>query len=355
MSDRTPILPLPSLRMDREEFAAQLKRVAPAIESALGQWALPETEPIANLDDGARYALGLEIEQPSQRGKRLRPALALLTCEALGGQASQVLPFAVAVELMHNYFLVHDDVEDGDTARHGRPTVWKRFGLAHGVNIGDYLHGRVAAIVLQSLDSGVAPATVLRLLRLLAETLDHTHRGQALDMNARLSPDLTVEQYLAMVTEKTGYYLAAPLIGGAVVAGAGEPVLDHLRGYGAAIGPMYQIADDLIDLTESKGRGERGADIREGKRSFMVAFALGRLEGTRRKELLAILDRPREATSPADVARAIKILEQCRAAEQAYAKIKELAEAARDAARRMPERLGGLLLGATDFLESRTR
>jgi geranylgeranyl pyrophosphate synthase len=118
---------------------------------------------------------------------------------------------------------------------------------------------------------------------------------------------------------------------------------------------MYQIVDDLIDLTEGKGRGERGADIREGKRSVMVAIALSRLDAATRGELLAILDRPREATSPAEVLRAIEIFEQCEAVEQARLTVKELASRARAIAAQMPQKLGRLLTGATDFLESRTR
>jgi len=341
--------------MSGEEFAAQLRQVAPAIETALAEWALPAGEAVANLDDGVRYALGLDVEQAARRGKRLRPALALLTCETLGGLRSHAMPFAVAIELMHNYFLVHDDIEDGDEMRHGRPTVWRRFGLPHGINIGDHLHSRAVAVALKTLDCGAAPATVLRLIALLAETFDHTHRGQALDINARSASDLTVEQYMAMATEKTGYYLAAPMIGGAIAGGAQEPLLEEIRRYGAAVGPMYQIVDDLIDLTESKGRGERGADVREGKRSFMVAYALSHLDAAERRDLLEILDRPRGATTPEDTARAIALFEQCGAVEQARAAVAELARRVQAATARMPERLARLLEGAAEFLATRTR
>ena len=341
--------------MDRMGFAEQLSQVGPAIETALRQWALPSAEAIPNLDDGVRYALGLDVENAAQRGKRLRPALAVLACEALGGERAQVMPFAVCVELMHNYFLVHDDIEDGDVKRHGRPAVWQKFGLAHGLNIGDYLYGRATAVILKSLDAGVAPAVVLRLLHLIAETLDHTCRGQTLDMNARDGADLSIQQYLAMVTEKTGHYLAAPLVGGAIIAGAGDSVVETIRAYGDAVGPMYQIVDDLIDLTEDKGRGERGADIREGKRSFMVAVAMARVGPAERTVLLEILDRPRDATSARDVAGAIEILERCGAIEEARATIREFCRRAQASASGMPERLGLLLGGAADYLENRTR
>jgi len=341
--------------MNRQHFARELQRVAPAIEAALAAWALPEgVEPIANLDEAVRDALGLHLDDPARRGKRLRPALALLTCEALGGAREAVLPFAAAVELMHNFFLVHDDIEDGDTMRRGRPAVWQRFGLAHGVNVGDYLHARAHAIVLRAIDAGAAPATVLALLALLAETFDHTIRGQALDINARSSLEVGVKQYLDTVAEKTGHYLAAPIVGGAIVAGADAPLLGAIRDYGAAVGPMFQIVDDLIDLTESKGRGERGADIREGKRSFLVASALSRLEAAGRAELVAILERPREATTPQDVGRAIALFEQCGAIEQARTLIADLGRRAAAVTARLPDRLRALLDAVTDYLMSRT-
>lgn len=341
--------------MDSEAFSAKLNEIAPVIEAALGEWALPGGEPVVNLDEGVRYALGLDVDEVRHRGKRLRPALAVLSCEALGGSRDQVLPFAAAVELMHNGFLVHDDIEDGDEMRHGRPTVWRRFGVAHAINIGDYLQTRVNAVVLESLDYGVDPSIVLRLLRLLAVAFDHTQRGQALDLNARSATDYTVEKYLAMVTEKTGHYLAAPILGGAVVAGADSALLAEIGDFSEAIGPMFQIVDDLIDLTEGKGRGEKGADVREGKRSFLVAHALARLDPLARMELLKILDCPRQTTMPPDIARAMEFFQQTGAIEEARALVKNLGRRARLSTDRMPEPLRELLRGTTVYLERRSR
>jgi geranylgeranyl pyrophosphate synthase len=341
---------------EKPQFIEDLRQVAPIMDARLRDWALPsDAKAVANLDEAVRYALGLDIEEPAQRGKRVRPALAVLTCEALGGAHEQVLPFAVAVELMHNCFLVHDDIEDGDTMRHGRPAVWSRYGLAHGVNVGDYLLARAFAVALRSLESGVAPPTVLALLDLLAQTFDHTIRGQALDINARTQAAVSIEDYMATVTEKTGHYLAAPIVGGAIVAGADPALLAAIRAYGAAVGPMYQIVDDLIDLTESKGRGERGADIREGKKSFLAASALTRLDPEKRDELLAILERPREATSADDVNRAIELFEECGAVTEARHLIAALERRAAAAAARLPERLRELLSGVTAYLVNRTR
>jgi geranylgeranyl pyrophosphate synthase len=330
--------------------------MAPAIEEALERLALPAgSNPIVNLHEGVRYALGLDVEDEAQRGKRLRPALAVLTCEALGRPRQDALPFAVAMELMHNFFLTHDDIEDGDDMRHGRPAGWRQFGLAHGINIGDYLHARVFAVLLESTRTGTAPETVFRLLELVSDTLEHTVRGQALDINARDSESLTIDQYLEIVTEKTGHYLAAPILGGAILADADDALLESICEFGSALGPMYQIVDDLIDLTESKGRGERGADIREGKRSFLAAWALTHLPEAERRELLTILNRPREETLTSDITRAIELFEACDAREEAHRRIAELASRARAAADRLPEALAHLLRDLANYLESRRR
>lgn len=339
--------------MDQAELRTQLMEAAAEVDGTLGQWALLSGAHVENLHDGVRYALGLDDE--NYRGKRVRPALAVLTCEALGGSRRLAMPFAAAVEMMHNFFLAHDDIEDGDETRHGRPAVWRRYGLAHAINIGDYLHARTMAVVLMSIEEGVSHEKTIRLLSLLSDTLDHTVRGQARDITARGSARLTVDDYMKIVREKTGFYLAAPILGGAILAGADEPVIAAIRKFGDAVGPMYQIMDDLIDLTEDKGRGECGADVREGKRSFMVAHALANLDEPSRKELCDILDRPREETTPADVDRAIALFESCGAMDAARETIDGLGRHAREATAEMPDRLRDLLLAFTEYLESRKR
>jgi geranylgeranyl pyrophosphate synthase len=310
---------------------------------------------VDNLTDGAIYALGLDVDDRTKRGKRLRPVLCLLACESLGGDPEKAMPFAVATELLHNFLLVHDDIEDEDRVRRDRPAVWVRYGMAHGINIGDYLHAKTYEAVLESAHRGVDEATLLRLLRLVATTVVRTGEGQAMDIGARARRDLTLDDYVAMVTEKTGHYLAAPFQGGAMVAGADDAVLDALAAFGKAVGPVFQIADDVIDLTEGKGRGERGSDIREGKRSWLAVYTAGVCTEAERGRLYDILDTPREATTAEDVAWVVDLFARYDAVSAAREAGDALLARGRAALEGVPPRLRENLDIASRFMLERRR
>ena len=233
-------------------------------------------------------------------GKRLRPALCLVTCEALGGNADTALHFAASVELLHNMFLLHDDIADGDETRRDRPAVWKRFGLGNGVNAGDYLLG----LALKALRRSQVDAPLrARLTDTFLATYLRTVEGQALDINRRCDRGFTVEEYLRITRLKTGYYLVLGMIGGALIAGAPEVTIRCLQQLGENMGPAFQIRDDLIDLTAGKGRGGViGSDIREGKASILYAHALAHsVPGEEEDTLLAVMAKPRGATTDEDV------------------------------------------------------
>jgi geranylgeranyl pyrophosphate synthase len=297
--------------------------------------------------------LGLDVDDRSVRGKRLRPALTLLTGNALGGDERQAMPFALAIELMHNFALVHDDIEDGDEVRRNRPAIWIEYGLPHAINIGDYYFCKVYEALLTEGEGALSDATRLRLIALMTETLEHTHRGQALDMNARLAREFTTEDYLEIVTEKTGYYLAAPILGGAIVAGASPEILAAIAQYGQCLGPLFQIVDDIIDLTTGKGRGEVGSDIREGKRSYLVAVALPNCSPDQRERLFAILDKPRAETTTEEVEWAIELYRRTGALDEAHRYCRELREKCHAAVAPCPQPLRELLTIVADYLVDR--
>ena len=245
----------------------------------------------------------------STGGKRIRPALCLMVCEAFGGDSDRALPFAAAVELLHNMLLVHDDIADGDTVRRNKPAVWVKYGLGNGVNVGDYLLARGLHAVMMS---PVEAATRMKLLEVYLETFERTVEGQALDINFRCNERFTVEEYLRMAVLKTGHYLVVGMLGGALVAGASEAALHCLRKLGGNLGPAFQIRDDLIDLTAGKGRGGvKGSDVREGKPSILYAHALSHSSPAECERLLEILRKPREQTSEQDVAWVIGLYERC--------------------------------------------
>ena len=310
---------------------------------------------VSNLHEGLEYALGLDIPDQARRGKRLRPTICLMTCEALGGNPKQAIPFALAIELMHNFCLIHDDIEDGDRVRRDRPSVWVKYGLAHGINIGDYMLTQVFLALMDSLEVGLSAEVTLRLVRLMAETLDHTHIGQAMDISARSTTSFSVADYMKLVTEKTGYYLAAPILAGAIIARAKAPVQQALVRFGKCIGPMFQIIDDIIDLTEGKGRLEIGADIREGKRSFLVAYASGRCTPNERKRLLSILNKSRDQTSKDHIAWVIRLFKKYDAIEAGRRMSQELLRKGKKHLERVPPKLRRKLVATADFLSTRTR
>ncbi|WP_295102710.1 polyprenyl synthetase family protein [uncultured Candidatus Kuenenia sp.] len=233
------------------------------------------------------------------KGKRVRPAICLITCEALGGNPENALSFALAIEVLHNMFLMHDDIEDGDTVRRDQPTVWVKYGTANAINAGDYL---LACAYKSTLASPVAPEKRLKLLEALTLTYGKTVEGQALDINARAAESFTVDAYMKMVELKTGYYLACGMVGGAIVAGASNEVVEKIWMLGKNMGPAFQIRDDLIDLTHGKGRGGViGSDIKEGKASFLYSYVLQIASGEQKKKLREIMLKPREETTVDDI------------------------------------------------------
>ncbi|MFQ6013794.1 MAG: polyprenyl synthetase family protein, partial [Thermoplasmata archaeon] len=121
--------------MDPQAFQAYLAEKSDRVDEELDAW-LPPAGGVPRLHEGVRYALGLDVPERKRRGKRLRPVLCLLTAESLAGDPNQAMPFALASEMLHNFMLVHDDIEDGDRVRRGRDTVWVRYGLEHAINIG---------------------------------------------------------------------------------------------------------------------------------------------------------------------------------------------------------------------------
>ncbi|HHT9136712.1 MAG TPA: polyprenyl synthetase family protein [Candidatus Wunengus sp. YC60] len=232
-------------------------------------------------------------------GKRVRPAICLITCESLGGNPDKAMHFALAVEIMHNMFLLHDDIEDGDTIRRDQPTVWVKYGIANAINAGDYL---LACAYKSTLASPVSLEKKIKLLQVLTLTYEKTVEGQALDINARAAEDFSVDKYMEMVKLKTGYYLACGMIGGAIISDISEQVVEKIWTLGKTMGPAFQIRDDLIDLTHGKGRGGViGSDVKEGKASFLYSYALQVASTDDKKHLRDIMLKPRDETTDNDI------------------------------------------------------
>lgn len=218
-----------------------------AIEDDLRQ-SLADLEPLRShgLVDMIRYHLGWSVSSPSSRGKRVRPLLTLLSCESAGGDWRKALPAASAVELIHNFSLVHDDIEDGSESRRGRPTVWKKWGVPQALNAGDAIFTLARLSTHRLLASNVEPQAVLNVQHVLDRACLMLTLGQHLDLAFECLQSVTEDDYFAMIEGKTSSLLAAATTVGAIVAGADSHNLERYRVFGHHLGLAFQLLDDIL-------------------------------------------------------------------------------------------------------------
>jgi geranylgeranyl diphosphate synthase type I len=223
------------------------------------------------------YQLGWEGEGsgPEARGKRIRSALVLLTASAAGGEWECALPAAAAVELVHNFSLIHDDIQDNSSLRRGRPTVWVKWGVAQAINAGDAMF-TLAHLAVLKLQNTVSSVVALQSARILQETCLALTQGQFLDLAYEARGDLTIEAYWPMVEGKTAALLAACTYLGALAAQAEPARSEAYRQFGRALGLAFQAQDDLLGIwgDESLMGKSKESDLISGKKSLPVLYGL---------------------------------------------------------------------------------
>jgi geranylgeranyl diphosphate synthase type I len=250
-----------------------------AIEAELQRLLTADSPAVAPLYGMLRYHLGwCDAEFApclSRAGKRLRPIISLLCCQALGGNWSQALPYAAAIELVHNFSLIHDDIEDQSDTRHERATVWNVWGLAHGINAGDAMWSLARAAMLE-LRAGHPAETVLAAVALLDRTCLQLCAGQYLDISFEARQVVSLAEYEEMARGKTAALLAATCQGGALLAGADAARQATLAAFGQELGLTYQIVDDLLGIWGKASVTGKSAesDIAARKKTFPVAYAM---------------------------------------------------------------------------------
>jgi geranylgeranyl diphosphate synthase type II len=234
-------------------------------------------------------------------GKGLRPALCLATCRAYGGDIRLALHCSVALEMLHNAFLVHDDVEDGSEQRRGGATLNSEYGVPIAVNVGDALNALSLRVLMDSMGV-LGPDTALSVFREVDRMVRESVEGQALELGWIRDNvvDLTSDDYLRMVLKKTCWYTCIePCRIGALVATAGHADLSVFDEFGFFMGAAFQIRDDLLNLvgaTARYGKEPRG-DILEGKRTLMLVHAHSAAGTHERARLRAFLELPRRERS----------------------------------------------------------
>ncbi|RLF43554.1 MAG: polyprenyl synthetase family protein, partial [Thermoplasmata archaeon] len=200
---------------------------------------------------------------PLAGGKRLRPILAIISCEAVGGNGKKAIPFGVALELIHTFTLVHDDIMDRDEERRGIPSVHKKFGEATAILAGDALFAKAFEVVSEVKENvGILVKNIATMAREICE-------GQQMDMSFEEMEEVSEESFLKMIEKKTAKMFEHAAYGGAIIGGGSDEETLALRSYGRNLGMAFQIGDDCLDVIGKKIGKPVGSDIREGKKTLM--------------------------------------------------------------------------------------
>jgi geranylgeranyl diphosphate synthase type I len=252
-------------------------------------------------------------------GKRLRPILCLLSCQALGGDLHQALPAASALELVHNFSLVHDDIQDGSPTRRGRRAVWDIWGMAHAINVGDGLFV-LARLALHRLGERGVP-----LSRQLAATLTLDQaclalcEGQFFDMTFEDRLDVDLDQYLWMIRQKTAALLAASTQLGAIIATDDAEQIERYRSFGENLGLAFQIQDDILGAWGDEAATGKSAatDIRDKKKTLPVVYGLNQSQDRPTAQQLADLYSTQGPLSESAIEATLALLERAGARQYA--------------------------------------
>lgn len=237
-----------------------------------------KSEPVS-LYEPMKYVL-------SASGKRIRPLLILLSCEAVGGTVNQALNAAVAIEVLHNFTLVHDDIMDNALSRRGRATVHVRWDESTAILVGDELVALAYRELLRTKSRSIA-----QIVNVFTEGVVEVCEGQSYDKEFEALNDVSLNDYLLMISKKTGKLFSVSSEIGALIGGGTEREINALRTYGKSIGRAFQIQDDLLDIVaDEKEFGKKiGGDILEGKKTFLLIQAYERASGNDKKLLSAVM------------------------------------------------------------------
>ncbi|HXF64774.1 MAG TPA: polyprenyl synthetase family protein [Caldilineaceae bacterium] len=266
------------------ELSAFLGRWLPQIEEEMQAVLAGSDEPAAAHYGMMRYHLGWADAgfRPEHfpSGKRVRPILCLLACAEVGGDPTQALPAAAAIELLHNFSLIHDDIEDGDELRRHRPTVWKLWGVPQAINVGDGMFALAYAALQRLTRRGVRAKVALAAFDRFTQTCVALTEGQHLDLCFEERTHVSVAEYLRMVQGKTAALIGASVAIGALIGGASPAQQTGLLQFGQAMGLAFQIQDDILGIWGNPDRTGKAAgnDILRRKKSLPLLHALNHAE-----------------------------------------------------------------------------
>jgi geranylgeranyl diphosphate synthase, type I len=258
----------------------------------------------ASIPGSPPHVYGMLREFIFRGGKRIRPMISIACAEACGAKESDAIDYAVAIELFHNFTLIHDDVEDNSSLRRGKPTLNAEYGVPTAVNAGDALYRVMWSLVLSSNEP---PEKKLRALSIMMDGFSSVVEGQGTELYWQRTGkfDISEKEYLEMASGKTGALIGLACRMGAFSADAPEDLQLSLQQFGNRMGLAFQIKDDILNLTSnpSEYKKELGEDVKESKRTLIIIKLLSTLPEKEKGELLSILRKPEKSRE--DVSRAV--------------------------------------------------
>lgn len=308
-------------------------------------------------------------DYPERGGKRFRPVLVLLACQACGGDVKKAMRTAVAFEMFQSFAVVHDDIEDDSEMRRGQPCLHKLHGIPLTINVGDALYAKVFEI-LSGNRAVLGPEVALDLIDEMIRGSCETFEGQAYDVGWIRQRYIPSEaEFMTMLRKKTGWYTGrGPCTAGAIIAGAQTELRAGLGDFGEAMAIAFQLRDDLLNMCSSEQDAgsapgitsgaygkERGGDIAEGKRTLIVIDLLGKCTAAEREEVLAILHQERHRNTAAEIERVISLVEHYECDRYVERVCQQKAEESRAHLARLPANPArDMLEEMLDFLVRRT-
>lgn len=242
-------------------------------------------------------------------GKAFRPTLCLLACEAVGGNSRHALPAAVTLELIHNFSLIHDEIQDRDETRRHRPTLWAVWGDAKALVAGNVLRVIADTSLEQLLDADVPFTDIVSINGVITEACLQMIEGQYLDMAYEGRSDIGMNSYLDMIARKTGALIRSPMHVGAIIGTNDESVIEAFQECGRALGYVFQIRDDVLGIWGDQQMTGKpvGADIRRKKNSMPIVHAMSRAHGVAKQTLERIYSH--EVVNDTDVDTVLDIMD----------------------------------------------
>jgi len=326
------------------EIEKLLKRFSSTVDNEIMNY-IPQNSK-QTLYDAERYVF-------STGGKRLRSTLCLLTCETLGGDVKKAIPFGAAIEVIHNASLVHDDLEDGDKIRRNSPTVWVKYGIPQGINVGDGLISKAYECLLSS-KNWLPDEQVLKLCEMFTNALILTVEGQDMEFDLKNRNEVTIEEYTEMAQKKAGMLIGLSLSSGAFIAGR-QDLQSNLMEYGKKIGTVFQIKDDILNLFGKVEYGkEIGSDIKEGKKTIMIIDCLNKCELNEKEKSLRILKKDRTKVTKNEIKFVVGLIKKYKSKDTALNYAKKMNNEARAILKKIDNKiLKNVLSKLSDFMLER--